>query len=213
LRLRGKWWHYAAIGLAWFSGLIVYLTVAGAVVRLPYKMTTANTYSLSMLRHAATRQTTTTLSDLDALGGMVGSVAENGELVALPRSPDADLRCEQRARYKAAESIKVGEVSYRAIPDYPSQPPQESRHCVGTSAYTSLTADSVAVYIPAGTGIRKLGLKVLLSGMSVVVIWEIVFWNIYYRGLMSIYARRRQQRRRRDFERHSRSVRQPEPRA
>src|SRR5215831_2091993 len=114
LRLRAKWWHHAAVGLAWFSGLIVYLIVAGAVVRRPYKLTTANTYSLSMLRHAATRQTTTTLGDLDSLGGLVGSVGENGELVPLPRSLGADLRCENQPRYKSEESVKVGELTYRA---------------------------------------------------------------------------------------------------
>src|SRR4051795_3310165 len=104
LRLRAKWWHHAAVGLAWFSGLLVYLIVGGAISRRPQALTTANTYSLSLLNHAQTRKATTTLADLDALKGIVGRVGSDGNLVPLDREPGSDIHCEGRAAYKANET-------------------------------------------------------------------------------------------------------------
>ena len=104
LRLRAKWWHHAAVGLAWFSGLLVYLIIAGAIVRRPQTLTTSNTYSLTLLNDATTRKTTTTLADLDALSGIVGSVSSNGDLVPLPRTPGSDIRCESKAGGRSGSS-------------------------------------------------------------------------------------------------------------
>jgi hypothetical protein len=204
LRLRGKWWHHVAVGLGVFSAFLVYLIVDGRVANRPLKLTAANTYSLTLLHDAKGRQTTTTLADLDALTGMVGSVNDKGDLVKLPRSSDADIRCENQARYKAGQSIKVGERSYRAILDYSGQPPGEGRHCVATPEYAavdSLTATSIAVFVPDGTGLRKQQVQGFFSGISAMMVWLLLYWNVYYRGLMPIYARRRQLRRRRHFER------------
>src|SRR3954467_3068355 len=115
LRLRAKWWHHAAVGLAWFSGLLVYLIVGGAIARRQEKLTTANTYSLTLLNHAATRKTTTALSDLDALKGIVGKVGSDGTVVPLERGPGSDIRCESKAAYKADERATIGGRSYGAI--------------------------------------------------------------------------------------------------
>ena len=203
LRLRAKWWHHAAVGLAWFSGLLVYLIVAGAIVRRPQKLTTANTYSLTLLNDATARKTTTTLSDLDALSGIVGSVGGNGELVPLPRTPGSDIRCESKAGYKGGEAVKIGEQRYSAIPDYPGQPDAEPRHCIAAGAYATFNADSIAVYVPDGTGLRKQQVRAFMAGMLAVAIWLALYWNVYYRGIMPFYAKARQKRRRRHLERQS----------
>ena len=203
LRLRLKWWHHAAVGVAWFSGLIVYLIVAGVVVRRSQPLTTANTHSLTLLNDATTRKTTTTLSDLDALSGIVGSVGSDGELVPLPRTPGSDIRCESNAGYKSGEGVKIGEQSYSAIPDYPGQPAAEARHCIAAGAYASFTADAIAVYVPDGTGLRKQQVRAFLAGVIAVAIWLVLYWNFYYRGVMPFYARARQERKRRHLERQS----------
>jgi len=203
LRLRAKWWHHAAVGLAWFSGLLVYLIVAGAIVRRPQKLTTSNTYSLTLLNDATTRKTTTTLADLDSLSGIVGSVGSDGELVPLARTPGSDIRCESKAGYKADESVTVGERKYQAIPDYPNQAAGELRHCIAAGTYTSLSADAIAVYVADGTGLRKQQVRAFLGGVLAVMIWLVIYWNVYYRGLMPFYARRRLERKRRHLERNA----------
>ena len=202
LRLRGKWWHHVAVGLGVFSALLVYLIVAGAVVRRPLKLTTANTFSETLLHEATapSRQKTTTLGDLDALG-IVGSAGSNGDLIPLARPAGADIRCENQARFKASETIKIGDVAYQAIPDHPEQSSGDSRHCVATAAYAGVSADSVAVYKPDGTGGRKLAAQAFLAGVAAMMVWLVLYWNVYYRGLMPFYAKRRQMRKRRHFER------------
>ena len=202
LRLRAKWWHHAAVGLAWFSALIVYLIVAGAVMRRPQKLTTSNTYSLTLLNDATARKTTTTLADLDALSGIVGSVGSNGELLPLARTAGSDIRCESKPGYKADEAVKINDLNYRAIPDYPGQPAGEGRHCIASGHYVSFTSDAISVYVPDGTGQRKQQVRAFVAGITGVAIWLMLYWNVYYRGLIPFYARARQERRRRSLERH-----------
>ena len=203
LRLRAKWWHHAAVGLAWFSGLLVYLIVGGAIARRPQALTTANTYSLTLLNHAETRKTTTTMADLDALKGIVGSVGSDGNLVPLERAPGSDIHCESRAAYKADERATIGGRAYNAIPDSPGQPAAEPRHCIASGLYRTYAADAIAVYVPDGTGVRKQQVRGFSGGMIAVFIWLILYWNFYYRGIMPFYARARQERRRRHMERQS----------
>src|SRR4051812_5109285 len=200
LRLRAKWWHHAAVGLAWFSGLLVYLIVGGAIARRPQALTTANTYSLTLLNHAETRKTTTTLADLDTLKGIVGSVGSDGNLVPLTRAPGADIRCESKAAYKASERATIDGRSYIAIPDSPGQAAGEPRHCIASGLYTSVASDAIAVYVPDGSGVRKQQARGFTGGMIAVVVWLILYWNVYYRGIMPFYARARQERRRRHAE-------------
>ena len=202
LRLRAKWWHHVAVGAGVFTALLVYLIVAGAVVKRPPKLTTANTFSETMLHQATLRQTeATTLTDLELLG-IVGSANADGDLVPLPRPAASDIRCESRAHFKTDETIKVGSMTYRAIPDHPDQPAHEARHCVATAAYAGLSADSISVYMRDGASGRKLAIQAFLAGVGAVLVWLIVYWNIYYRGLMTIYSKRRQMRKRRHFEVH-----------
>ena len=200
LRLRYKWWHHVAVGAGVFSTLLVYLITAGAVTKRPLKLTTANTFSETLLHEATARPTTTTLADLDGLG-IVGSAKDDGDLVPLRRPAGAEIRCESRARFKAGETLKVDQTDYQAIPDHPGQSPGEGRHCVATAAFAGVSADSIAVYKPDGTGRRKQQVRAFLFGMFWVMVWLIAYWNVYYRGLMPIYARRRQLRKQRHFER------------
>jgi len=202
LRLKGKWWHHVAIGAGVFSALIVYLIVAGAVVKRPPKLTTSNTFSETLLHEAIARQSATTLADLDGLGS-VGSANDDGDFVPLPRPVGADIRCENQAQFKAGQTVKVGETSYQAIPDRPDQPAGERRHCVASAAFASLSADAISVYKPDGTGGRKLAVQGFVAGLVGVGVWLVFYWNVYYRGLMPFYARRRQLRRRRHVEQQS----------
>jgi hypothetical protein len=203
LRLRAKWWHHVAVGVGVFTALLVYLIVAGIVLRRPPRLTTANTFSETLLHEATARQKeTTALSDLDALG-LVGNTVDSGDIVPLPRPAGDDVRCEGQPRYKAGQTVKVGGIAFAAIPDHPDQPPSEGRHCVATAAYAGRSADSISVFRADGTGNRKLAIQAFLAGIAAVSVWLVLYWNVYYRGLMPIYAKRRQLRKRRHFERQS----------
>ena len=59
------------------------------------------------------------------------------------------------------------------------------------------------MYVPDGTERRKQTARGVVVGVSATVIWLLVYWNVYYRALVPIYARRREQRRRRRFEQYS----------
>lgn len=204
VRLRTKWWHHLAIGGAVLSGLIVYLTVGTFVQTRPVPWTPENTYSLTLLNHAAGRQTTTTIADLDKLAGIVAAAsAEDGRIVPLPRNGVDTIRCENTAKFKANDTLSVGGVSYRSIADYANQPAGELRHCVAAPLYAGFNAASVAVYIPDGTARRKQTVKGILAGVGAVLAWLILYWNVYYRVLVPIYVRRREVRRRRRFEQYS----------
>ena len=204
LRLRAKWWHHAAVGIAWFSGLLVYLIVAGAIVRRPQKLTTANTYSLTLLNDATTRKTTTTLRDLDALSGIVGSVGSDGELVPLARAAGSDIRCESKAGYKADESRHRRRAELSRNPGLSGPARRRSRD---TASRRGTTCRCQRIRLPStsrmGRGLRKQQVRAFLGGMTAVAIWLVLYWNMYYRGVMPFYARHRQARKRRHLERHS----------
>ena len=203
LRLRRKWWHHAAIGLAVLSSVLVYLTVGSLVARRPIPWRADNTFSLTLLNQAAGRQTTTTIADLDTLLGVVAKTDGDGKLDALPRNTTDTIRCENTAKYKISDQLKIGGIVYRSIPDYKDQPDTELRHCIAAPLYADLTASSVAVYVPDGTERRKQVARGTVAGVSAVLFWLILYWNIYYRGLVPIYARQKEMRRRRRFEQYS----------
>jgi hypothetical protein len=200
LRLRRKWWHYAAIGAAVLSSVVVYLIVGVFVMSRPILWSHKNTFSLTLLNHSAGRQTTTTLADLDALPGFVGTVGANDRLTPLPRTRTDTIRCEAMAKYKEKDSLTIGGVIYRAIPDYANQPAGEARHCVASPLYASFTASGVASFRADGVDVRKREYQALAAGVSAVLVWLIMFWNLYYRGFVSLYASRRELRRKRHFE-------------
>lgn len=203
LRLRRKWWHHAAIGLAVLSSVIVYLTVGTIVSRRPIPWRADNTFSLSLLNHAAGRTTTTTIADLDTLAGIVGLSTESGRLSALPRNSTDTIRCEQVAKYKSTDKPVIGGIKYTSIPDYKDQADTELRHCIAAPLYASYTASSIAVYAPDGSERRKQTARGVAAGVGAVLAWLILFWNVYYRGLVPIYARQKELRRRRRFEQYS----------
>jgi len=203
LRLRTKWWHHLTIAASVLSALLVYLTVASFVATRPSAWTRDNTHSLSLLNHAASRRVTTSIADLDKLKGVVATPRDDGRLIALPRHGNETIRCENTAKYRADEKVTIAGVTYRSIPDRAGQAASEERHCIAAPAYASYTADAVAVYLTDGSSRRKQAVKGALAGIGAVVLWLIVYWNMYYRGLMPIYARQRELRRRRRFEQYS----------
>lgn len=203
LRLRRKWWHHAAIGLAVLSSLLVYLIVGGMVARLPIQVDRDNTFSLSLLNRAAGRQSTTTIADLDALAGVVGHFEDSGRYTILPRNATDTIRCESTANYKIGDKRVIDGVTYQTIPDYKDQPEKELRHCIAAPLYANYTASSVAVFVADGTERRKQVAKGTAVGIAATIVWLLVFWNVYYRGFVPIYAKRRELRRRRRFEQYS----------
>lgn len=203
LRLRRKWWHHAAIGLAVLSSIIVYLTIGTIVARRPIPWRADNTFSLSLLNHSAGRTTTTTIADLDTLAGIVGVSNDAGKLSALPRNPTDTIRCEQTGKYKPTDKQVIKGVTYVSIPDYKDQAETELRHCIAAPLYAGFTASSVAVYVPDGSERRKQTARATASGIAAVIFWLILYWNVYYRGLVPIYARQKEMRRRRRFEQYS----------
>jgi hypothetical protein len=162
------------------------------------RLTTENTFSLTILHHALGRQATTTLADLEALAGQLGVAGADGVFVPLRRVPlPATVRCENKGTYKRTESAVVDGITYRAIPDHPGQSDSELRHCIAAPAYAHLTADNIWTYVPAGTGLRKQSARAFFAGVTGAVLWTVVYWNVYYRGLMPFYARYRRNRRQR----------------
>jgi hypothetical protein len=196
LHLRGKWWHYLANGIATFGAIVAYFIAAGGITNRAVKPTRLNTFSVTLLTQAVGRQQTTTLADLDALSGDVGAIAPNGDVIPLerPHGPGG-LRCTPQARYRAGESVGINGVAYMAIPDSTGQADTELRHCIGIAAYSGLTAKTVVAYLPDGTGVRQQTLKGVAVGLSTALTFLLVYWNVYYRGLMPLYARRRRARR------------------
>lgn len=203
LRLRTKWWHHLAVGMSLLSSLLVYLLIAGFVATRPTAWTRENTHSLSLLNHSAGRRTTTTIADLETLQGIVATSRPDGRLIPLPRQGNETIRCENTPKYDADAKMTIAGITYRSIPDRTGQPASEPRHCVAAPTYSSFTADSVAVYVSNGTPRRKQAVKGAMAGSGGVVMWLILYWNLYYRGLVPIYARQRELRRRRRYEQYS----------
>jgi hypothetical protein len=191
------------MGISVLSCLIIYLTVAGYVGTRPTAWTRENTHSLTLLNHAAGRRTTTTIADLEKLHGVVATSQADGRLVPLARHGNETIRCESTPRYKANETLSIGGVTYRSIPDHVEQAASQERHCIAAPSYAALTADAVAVYSSDGTGRRKQAIKGAVIGAGAVIGWLFLYWNFYYRGLIPIYARQRELRRRRRFEQYT----------
>ena len=203
MRLKGKWWHYVVIGFAVLSSLLVYIIVGTAIAKRPLKLDRSNTYSLTLLHHALSRTETTTLEDLAALPGIVATATPDGEIVPVPKGTRPDvLRCEPRPRYRADQVVNVGGVVYRVIPDRATQPASELRHCIAASQFANLTAESIGLYSPDGTERRRRNFRGFLAAIFSVMLWLVLYWNVYYRGLMPFYARYRRLRRSRRFHAH-----------
>jgi hypothetical protein len=206
LHLRHKWWHHAAIALAVLSSLVVYLVMSTVVAYSNIKLTNANTYSLTLLHYTLGRVGTTTLDDLDALTGYRGRFGPRGDvvLVSRPKAPET-IHCENPAHYVSEASFTIEGIKYRTIPDRPGQPADEPRYCAATQAYASTSADEVLVFLPDSTLVRKQNTKGLFIGAIAVMAWLLSYWTCYYRGLIPIYARRRDARRRRRRSQYSTS--------
>lgn len=207
LPLYRKWWHRLAIAGAWFSSIFVVLVVTTiGAQRQKVEVTTQTTLSLPLLSFTKGRPGVTTLENLRALSG-VGIVQADGHVDPLPRvgGPE-DIRCSTPAAYKAGESFTFADpkkpaekLSYRAISDSADQPPDEPRHCAATRAYASLTADRIVAYQFDSSVLRRTVAKGAWYGALALPVWLFLYWNVYYRGLVPIYARRRSRRTRSRF--------------
>ena len=204
LHLRRKWWHHAAIGAAIVSSLVVYLVVSTIVLSSPPAMTTANTNSLTLLHFSLGRPgMTTMLDDLDGLTGVKGAFAPNGDLVITKRAPAPEtIVCQNPPRYKANQRFTKDGVAFQSIADRADQDAHELRHCAATAAYATTTADNVLIFLPNSTLVNSQVNKGMFIGIVAVICWLGAFWTVYYRGVIPIYARRREARRKLRYEQH-----------
>ncbi len=57
-----------------------------------------------------------------------------------------------------------------------------------------MAADGVLVLLPDSMLVRKQQTKGFVGGLIAAVLWLIVFWTVYYRTIVPVYARRRKAR-------------------
>lgn len=202
LDLRRKWWHQAAMGGAFVSAFIVFVSVSSFVARRTIKLTRDNTHSLPLLNYARGRTGTTTLDDLDTLAGAKAIFASDGTITVGSRAPAPEtIRCENPAPYAPDASFVTDGVAYRAIPDRAGQPNTERRHCAATPAYAKTTADRVVIMVADTSLVNVQGDKGFFVGIVAVALWLVLYWAGYYRLIVPIYVKRRDARRRRKRER------------
>ena len=199
--LRQKWWHKLAI-IVWFVSAFVAFFVALALLnRGDIKPDPENTFMLSLPTFAKGRPGQVVhLTDLGALRGVVGTLANN-ELTPLGTiSPTENVWCEAPARLKARQTISEKDrrtgtsISYTAIPDYEGQPNAELRHCAASPAYASLVAQQVVSYRLNGIAARWRAGRAAWRSLLIAAAWLIVGLNIYHRGIITIWAARRRRR-------------------
>lgn len=202
LPLDRKWWHTLAQVGAVLSTYLVVAIASTAYQARPLEITPGNTFSLSLLSFARGRPGTTTLADLGGLSAL-GQVSADGTLVPLSPVPGEveDVRCATPAQFKPGQSFEYAgprpsspKRTYRAIDDTPNQPPEQLRHCAATAGYTAYTADRIVAYQVNASARRVLGARGLLVGLALAPFWVVLYWNVYYRALVPIYARRRRKR-------------------
>jgi hypothetical protein len=194
---RRRWWHQAAIAIAVLSTLIVFLVVSTIVSRSHIVLTKENTHVLTLLQYARGRQGTTTLGDLDSLGGFNAAIASDDRVIIVKRAaPPEGIRCKNPAPYASETSFIDHGITYRAIPDRFGQEPTERRHCAATPAYRSITADRIAVAEIDSSLVVVQGNKGFFAAMAAVTLWLLLYWLIYYRVIIAVYVKRRQARRR-----------------
>ena len=200
--LRQKWWHRLTIIFLFVTAVIVFF-VSGAFFNLePIKPTPENVFSLSIVTFAKGRpEHVSHLTDLSALPGSSLATLANDELSALELAPAPEnIRCQAPARLKVRQTVvekdsNLGvDVVFTAIPDRVGQPDGEFRHCAATPAYASLVADHVVSYRLNSAYRRWRSGGSAAKSMLIATAWLILVLNVYYRGILWIYAARRKRR-------------------
>jgi hypothetical protein len=194
---RRRWWHQAAIAIAVLSTLIVFLVVSTIVSRSNIVLTRENTHVLTLLQYARARQGTTTLGDLDSVGGLTIAIASGDRVIFFKRaaSPEA-IRCKNPAPYASEASFIDHGVTYRAIPDRLEQEPTERRHCAATPAYRSMVADRIGVGEIDSSLVVVQGNKGFFAATAAMTVWLLLYWLMYYRVIIAVYMKRSHARRR-----------------
>ncbi len=195
LPLRRKWWHRLAQGLAVLSGLLVGLIASGRVRDVSAHLTADNTNSLTLLSFVLAHPGSTTLDNFTTIGGTIGHLDAGGAIVPIQSMTGNGIHCENPPQYAAAASFVENGETYKTIADHAGQDPAESRHCAATAAYQSLTADQIAVFEPTESAFRQQQVRRGTTAVIAVLLWLLLYWNVYYRTLVPIYARQREKRR------------------
>ena len=205
LPLSRKWWHKLAIAGSIFSSLFVFLAGASVGARSVQVVPTAdNILSVTLLSLSKGRPGLTTLRDL-ADRSAVGVLGPDGRVEPLGVDDTREnIRCMRPPAFKAGTSFthvdpRTPELAlqYRVVSDTADQPANQLRHCAATNRYASLTPDRILAYRLDGGVIRRLTFGGLVIGAFLVPFWLVVYWNVYFRALVPIYARRRRRRLRR----------------
>jgi hypothetical protein len=202
LPLRYKWWHYAAIGLGIVSAAFFALAAGGRVEAVDPVLTVDNTYSLNLLNFAKGRPGRTTLTEFRHLSGTLGEATPSGAVQPLKLVPGREeVVCDTPPHFAAGDAFTEDGLAYVSIPDSSGQPEGAPRHCAATSFYRSRPADDLAVFLPTSANTRKQAVRRFVAGAIAAVVWLLIYLNVYYRGLIPIYARRRAERHRQQRER------------
>ncbi len=199
--LRQKWWHRLSIIFVFVTAVIAFFVSAALLIE-PLKPTPQNVFSLSLITFARGRPgQVSRLSDLGLLPGSLATIAGSDELSPLTVAPAPEnIRCEAPARYKVRQTFvekdaKLGaEVVFTTIPDRAGQPEGELRYCAATPAYASLASDHVVSYRLNGAYRRWRSGAAAGKSLGIAAVWLILAMNLYYRGIISIYAARRKKR-------------------
>jgi hypothetical protein len=204
LHLSHKTWHKLAIVGAFGSSFLVWIIAASQAQTERIEPNQRTTFALSLLSFSKGRPGVTTFGDMEALSS-IGVVSSDGRVQPLDPAPEpTDFTCSTPPTYHANERVKLAEPKnrkvvhdYQAIPDTTDQPAGELRHCAATAKYTGLVADRIVAY-QFNSAVRRIrAARGLIRGLIAVPIWLLVYWNVYYRTLVPIYARRHEKRVRR----------------
>jgi hypothetical protein len=211
LHLGRKTWHKLAVIGAFATSLFVYAIAATRAQSDRIEPNERTTFALSLLSFAKGRPGVTTFGDMEALStsgqglSSIGLLASDGRVQPLDPAPEPpDFSCATPPPYHAQERVKLPDPKdhkvvreYQAIADTPDQPAAELRHCAATAKYANLVADRIVTYQLNSSVRRVRAARGLLRGAIAIPIWLFVYWNIYYRTLVPIYARRHEKRVRR----------------
>jgi hypothetical protein len=207
LHLSRKTWHKLAVIGAFATSLVVYAIAATRAESDRAEPNEQTTFALSLLSFAKGRPPgVTTFGDMEAaLSSNIGLVASDGRVQPLDPVPEpTDLTCATPPPYHAKERVKLPDPKdhrvvreYQAIADTTDQPAGEMRHCAASANFANLVADRIVAYRLNSSVSRVRAARGLFRGLIAIPIWLLVYWNIYYRTLVPIYARRHEKRVRR----------------
>jgi hypothetical protein len=201
LHLGRKTWHKLAVVGAVASSLLVWIIAATQAQTERIEPNQHTTFALSLLSFSKGRPGVTTFGDMETLSP-IGLVSSDGRVQPLNPAPEpTDFTCSTPPIYRANERVKVADRKdrkivreYQVIPDTADQPASEPRHCAATAKFSGLAADRIVAYQFNSTVRRIRAARGLIRGLIAVPVWLLLYWNVYYRALVPIYARRHDKR-------------------